>query len=58
MFLLKGNSRRILTNFCIDVYIEGINFTEIVYVDDDRFYEKSSQNLPITFAILSFYRGS
>ena len=32
---LKGNSRLILTIFCIDVDIRWINFTGIIYIDDE-----------------------
>ena len=32
---LKGNSRLILTIFCIDVDIGWINFTGIIYIDDE-----------------------
>lgn len=32
---LKGNSRLILTIFCIDVNIGWINFTAIIDIDDE-----------------------
>ena len=55
---LKGNSRLILTIFCIDVNISWIKFTAIICIDDERFYEKIDPKLRIEPAMFPFHRGS
>ena len=55
---LKGNSRLILTIFCIDANIRWINFTAIIYVVDEWFYEKNRSKPSDCTRHVPFHRGS